>query len=341
MNDIVSVFKNVHSPPIKTTDWKKVLGVIKSDKYKEAILEAQKVKSDIIKYREAKKKLPAVTFCGTFKDNREKGNIIDATGFIIPDLDHIKDVESVFSLLKQDENIWFAFRSPSGEGIKCGIRAKGIRTDEDIKRLYSSGEYYFKSVYNIEIDPACKDISRLTFISYDPNLFINPEPYYFDINKWAPSNKQPDYILPTHRKNGWKEKYGLKVIESCCEEILKSQPGEQHHIRLKKSRLIGGFIGEFINEDFALVELEKAVKDSGAKNMAAAMKTVKDGLEYGKASPIQVKEHPTRPTKNVRGGEYYFDIEEVESLGKQSKQAPQNSAEVSDCKQNSSKVSKD
>ncbi len=290
MNDEISVFKGIDPNPTTSTTWQQVLKRIESDRYQEIVNKARSI-ADTIEYREFKKKMPAVTFCGKFKASRKKANIEQATGFIIPDLDHLEDVEAVFELLAKDENIWFAFRSPSGEGIKCGIRAENIQTDDDIKVFYAAVERYLRETYSITIDPACKDISRLTFVSYDPNLWINPNPYFFDISEWTREVKitRPAYN-PEHLKNsGGKQKYARKVLESCCEEIRQSAPGHQHHTRLRMARLIGGYI-HYIDESEALAALEQAVTESGAKYINQAMKTVKDGLEYGKRQPIAIED---------------------------------------------------
>jgi hypothetical protein len=121
MNNIVSIFSGVKPLPIGETDWISVIENIRSDKYQKAIEDGRKI-ADINVYREYKKKLPAVTFCANFSKNRDKHNVLAATGFLIPDLDHLPDVDATFDLLSQDENIWFIFRSPSGTGLKCQRR---------------------------------------------------------------------------------------------------------------------------------------------------------------------------------------------------------------------------
>jgi len=289
MNDQISVFRGILPDPVAAVNWQDVLENIRSDKYKSAIETTRQI-SDPAERRKFKTKLPSVTFCGYFAEKRQAALVTHATGFIIPDLDHLPEVEKTFELLTQDECIWFAFRSPSGDGIKCGIRAENISTDEDIKNLYSAVEKYFSEVYGIKIDPACKDISRLTFVSYDPDLFINPNPFYFNINQWKEDQRNNLPFKPVITNNGWKEKYGLKVLESCCLEIQNSQPGNQHQTRLKRSKLIGGFIPEYLDEQIALSALEQAVSNSGAKNIQAAMKTIKDGIDYGKKQPITVEQ---------------------------------------------------
>ena len=290
LNDEISVFKGIDPTPCTSATWQETLERIKSNRYQETINKARSI-DDPNEYREFKKKMPAVTFCGKFKQKRNKANIESSTGFITADLDHLEDVEKTFELLTKDENIWFAFRSPSGDGIKCGIRGENIQTDDDIKKLYSGIERYFKETYQIEIDPACKDISRLTFVSYDPDLWINPNPYFFDIPSWTRGVKvtRPAYNPEYCNNNSGKQKYARKVLESCCGEIRQSIPGHQHHIRLRMARLMGGFI-HYIDESEVLAGLEQAVRDSGAKYINQAMKTVIDGLEYGKRQPITIED---------------------------------------------------
>jgi DNA uptake protein ComE-like DNA-binding protein len=102
-------------------------------------------------------------------------------------LDHLGDnTENVFLWLTQDENIWFAFRSPSGDGIKCGIRAEGIQSDDDIKRLYSACERYFKETYGLRdsvfqsIKPCLtieKNLKPCISINYTNQEGLSKHPY--------------------------------------------------------------------------------------------------------------------------------------------------------------------
>ena len=123
MNDIVSIFSGIKPTPSGETDWGTVLKNIQSEKYQKVIESARQIQ-DPVQYREYKKKLPAVTFCANFSKNRDHKNVLSATGFIIPDLDHLPNVEEVFNLLSQDEYIWFIFRSPSGSGLNVLYEAK-------------------------------------------------------------------------------------------------------------------------------------------------------------------------------------------------------------------------
>lgn len=286
MSDSVSIYDGIAPTPRNSIPWTDAIQSIRNGAFRDTIEQARSIK-DAEAYREFKKRLPAATFCGTFNGRRNKDHVLTTTGFIVADLDHLPGVDTTFEMLLQDERLWFAFRSPSGEGIKAGFRAKGITDDAGIKEFYASLEDYFRHVYGLDIDPSCKDISRLTFLSYDPQAYICESAGYFAPAQWMARRvseraQQPPNDVDIARG---KEKYALKVLQSCCEAIRTSTPGSQHHVRLRKSRLMGGYI-QYLDESFALGELERAVIDSGAKNVAAAMSTVRQGLAHGKASPI-------------------------------------------------------
>ena len=299
MNDNVSFYQGVSPKPDCEVTWQSCLVAIKDGMYRESIEIARTIE-DVDEYREYKKKLPAVTFSGTFNGRRARTNVIDATGFITADLDHIENVDEIFDIVCQDERTWYAFRSPSGDGIKIGLRAKGISTDDDIKVFFSAIHSYFKESYGIEIDPACKDISRLTFLSFDNDAFVNESPVYFSIESWLekqdekPAQASREGIDFTHTSGH--EKYALRVLEGCCAEIANSPKGAQHYTRLKRSRLIGGYLN-YISEQLVYSELEKAVTASGAKNIDAAMLTIRHGLEYGRKEPIEIPSLLTKSTK--------------------------------------------
>ena len=289
-NDISTFTKCTDPKPNGQVSWPYVLESIKSDKFKDQIIKAREIKKsqDNGAYVEFKKTLPVVTFGGVFS-YRNNDSIQVPTGFLIPDMDHLEDVSRVMVLLQRDENIWFAFVSPSGCGIKAGVRAKGIKTDADHKIFFAAVQRYLEETYQIKIDDACKDISRLTFLSYDPDAWVNPDPCYFDVEAWSrepdpePETISRDYIGNTSGK----EKYSRKVLQSCCDKIRQSQTGAMHSTRLRMSRLIGGYL-QYIPEDEVYSALEQAVIDSGTDNLTASMKTIRDGLEYGEKSPIDL-----------------------------------------------------
>lgn len=120
--------------------------------------------------------LPSVTWSGTFSKRRESG-LVSHSGILCLDVDHLRpnEVEEVMNGLRADPVVLFAFRSPSYHGLKIGVRIDGSRH----KQVWSSVESYFRQCYGLQVDSACRDVSRLCFVSFDPDLFVNTEASIF------------------------------------------------------------------------------------------------------------------------------------------------------------------
>jgi hypothetical protein len=142
---------------------------IKDDKYR------RQYKSDMFDY---------CTFSGIFSI-RNDAAIIQHSGYICLDFDHLKDVEATFEALKEDQyfETLLLFRSPSGDGLKWVISFHDsfFRYGKDGE---SYGEYqvrFFASLYNyvfnhycVEVDKHCRNLSRACYLPHDPNAYLNP-----------------------------------------------------------------------------------------------------------------------------------------------------------------------
>lgn len=153
---------------------------------------AYKAARDI--YQKRKKNLPAFTISGTFTKRCVAG-LKQYSGIIQADLDDLgsKGVNKV-ELKRQieiDPNVLFCFESPSGDGLKCGIRVEALA--EHHAEAFLAMQRYFSATYDIMPDGACKDVSRLCFLSSDENLFINENPVHFNWRAWpAPGMAESD-----------------------------------------------------------------------------------------------------------------------------------------------------
>lgn len=118
---------------------------------------------------------PYVTFSGTFQKRNEK-SLIQHSGLMSLDIDHVENVKSLKEKLLLDNYLVteLLFISPNGNGLKWIVQI-------DISGKYTHGQLfqalfnYIKNTYEIEIDKACKDVSRTTFLCYDPEAYINPK----------------------------------------------------------------------------------------------------------------------------------------------------------------------
>ena len=121
-----------------------------------------------------------VTFSGTFSQRNEK-SLIQHSRLIAIDFDHLEDVEKTKLQLLEDRyfETQLLFISPNGNGIKWVIEI-------EVSEKYTHGEmfqhiyFYILQTYSLKIDKACKDVSRATFLCYDPEAFVHPK--YLIIN---------------------------------------------------------------------------------------------------------------------------------------------------------------
>ncbi len=144
-----------------------------------------------------KKALPAILFSGTFA-RRAADALKQHSGLICVDLDHLGDrLPSIRESIEADPHTLCAFVSPTGTGLKVVFRCSP--TTEHL-RSYKAAERYCLEHFGLEIDPACKDVSRLCFVSFDPETFIAehceplpelPEPAEFK----APAESKPGAAL--------------------------------------------------------------------------------------------------------------------------------------------------
>ena len=128
--------------------------------------DTQKAKAAI---GEAKKKLPAFCMSGTANSRKEP---LEHSGLLQIDLDGLNgNMKTVREKLQADAHIAFCFVSPSGDGLKCGLRIDGSRHSD----AFTAAQVYFRQRYGLEIDAAVKDRLRLCFVSFDPDAWTNTE----------------------------------------------------------------------------------------------------------------------------------------------------------------------
>jgi len=117
---------------------------------------------------------PYVTFSGIFK-TRGENSLIQHSGLIAIDFDHLEAIEETKLQLLKDPffETQLLFISPNGNGLKwiITIDIQDLSHADYFRAIF----YYIKQTYSIEIDKACKDVSRATFLSYDPSAFIHPK----------------------------------------------------------------------------------------------------------------------------------------------------------------------
>jgi predicted P-loop ATPase len=127
--------------------------------------------------KKIKSTLPAVTLSGSFQNSHKEDELIKHSGFIQIDIDHIEEIKAYKDLLYNDPYTFCGFDSPTGTGLKLIVK---IPLEKDQHKIFFFElEKYYKKQYQIKIDPVCKDVCRLCFVSFDENLFLNEKSELF------------------------------------------------------------------------------------------------------------------------------------------------------------------
>jgi putative DNA primase/helicase len=118
-----------------------------------------------------KKKLAGVTWSGTFTQRKNEA-LIRHSGLLCADLDSLgARLPEVRRKLKDSPHIWALFTSPTGDGLKAVFRvwpdaARHLASFRAIQK-------HLRELTGVEIDESCKDVSRLCFMSFDPDIYVN------------------------------------------------------------------------------------------------------------------------------------------------------------------------
>ena len=168
-------FKSIKSTkPVATVSISSILDEIKSDKYRDAILEIRK--DDNPSKSPLKDKLPCFTPTGVF-NHRSIAGMENYNGLICLDIDHVEDAEALKARASKLAYVHAAFVTPSGNGLKVMIKTNATAETYKAKELEVS-EAFGLDTGGIR-DNRCKDIARIQFVSYDPTLYFNPSSKLF------------------------------------------------------------------------------------------------------------------------------------------------------------------
>ena len=131
--------------------------------------------SDLSQRQQLKRQLPYISFC-SFKDNLRTNNNFLSTEFLVFDADHVPDLADLRQRVEADPEIFMAFTSPSGDGLKFVVRLDSAVTDQAAYReLYAAKVAEYGTRFGVVLDGRVNDPARATFLSHDADLYVNPD----------------------------------------------------------------------------------------------------------------------------------------------------------------------
>lgn len=195
---------------------------------------------------EAKKQLLGFTPSGTFDNGRNAKAITTYNQHIVLDFDKIgKDkVAEKRQKAASIPHTFCAFISPSGNGLKILVLVSSGLESHNVA-IKQVSDYYAKEL-NIEIDSSGKDVSRLCFMSYDPDLYKNINPTPFPVSIELLSNKSIEIPLKIETnfpnnielesnnfiiENNWSEKF-IQCVEFTKKKETYNEGNRNNFIHL-------------------------------------------------------------------------------------------------------------
>lgn len=150
-----------------------------------------------------KKKLLAFTPSATFTGGRKPEYITQYSQFIVLDLDKLQpeQLQAAFSKAASIPYTFCCFRSPSGNGLKIIVEVNS--TQEQHEQAYSQIVSYYEQQTGLPVDRSGKDITRLCFVSYDPELYknIGNQKFQVTVNTTIAQTPQPAMSQETNNSS--------------------------------------------------------------------------------------------------------------------------------------------
>lgn len=182
----ISVFSGIANvkSPIYGSNIDTILDVIRCGdwcKIKTQILKLQAIQ-DKKEFDTLKSRLPVVTWNGVFTYRDASGCSVYSS-FTALDFDHVVDLEQCKSWLHTFPCVYAYFKTPSGKGLKA-IILHDNRNKANHSDLYTQ---LLKIFNDYGCDSSTSDLGRGNYLSYDPDLWINPDvqPFHYVLTEEA------------------------------------------------------------------------------------------------------------------------------------------------------------
>jgi len=174
---MISIYKNaVDSIPERNLSEQSYFDGVKTGQWQDAVLDYRTGKL-------AKKLVPAVTISGVFSV-RKIDKLIEHSNLICLDIDAKDQICQIdIETIKNDPYTYCVHKSLGGKGYAVFVKIDGAR---HLDAYLGLENYYFVN-HSIILDKSCKDISRLRFVSFDPELFLNEKAKIF--KKYIPKKE--------------------------------------------------------------------------------------------------------------------------------------------------------
>ena len=188
--------------------------------------------------KDYKSEAPLFAVAVLFEGGKGQGNIKKLTQLSLVDFDHVFDESNTnrtgvnteeantnfsnntnLSMLEalrelkrkicEDSHTLLCYITMSGNGVRVIYR---FEMPADYSSAFAMGNDYYERLCGKEADPQCKNITRLSGLAYDPEVYFNPDAIAFTVEEISKFQKQ--------QKTESKESKQLKRIEEYYQKVI-------------------------------------------------------------------------------------------------------------------------
>ncbi|MGI4872270.1 MAG: BT4734/BF3469 family protein [Janthinobacterium lividum] len=284
---LVSFYPNPLQPGAgETQELPALLDGIRTGRWAQAVKQVRAAASSAAR-SEAKKALPAFTASGTFSTRREAG-LLAHSGMLALDLDAKQnpgwDVGQVRAQLVGDSYTYALFTSAGGAGLCWLVLVPpSAATHADSFRALQA---YARDTYDLAVD-SLPDVSRLRFVSCDPELYHAPKADVFEA-LLAPVLKAPAWPAPTVPPSARPLDTEAALVAVGVQLVRNAADGAKHYAVRDAAFLLGGYVGSgFVGEATAYEALLAAIGNrENVADLKNAEQAIRSGLAKGAQKPL-------------------------------------------------------
>lgn len=175
---ILSYFKDFTSKSVSESTLEEIIDIIRSDKKLQVLTETYRA----TKEKSLKQKCPLFAVACRFKDGKARNNVVAMTGLSLVDIDHVDgNIEELKQKACNDEHTYMCYTTVSGEGLRIIFQYnvdESLSLEQQMRqyaRIFETGNDYYEQLLGVETDRKCKNVTRLSGLAHDANVYYNPK----------------------------------------------------------------------------------------------------------------------------------------------------------------------
>lgn len=175
----MNLFENCKTKQSTITSLKKIYQDIKNEKYKDKINTLRGLTSEEEQKTFKSSQLPAFTYSAEFNGPRRTNKVSKYKQIIGLDYDNVDNPQSLKNLADGIPTTMMSFISPRGNGLKVFVKVNSAL--EHHKTAWLQVNKFYEQKIGQSSDPGVKDVTRLCFVSSDPEAYVNWNAEVFEV----------------------------------------------------------------------------------------------------------------------------------------------------------------